>query len=160
MIILYIITVVAVMISLILSREKTKKAFLVGAKKLWKITPPFITILIFVAVVLSFISKEMIADYLGKADSMISFVIAILLGSVTVMPGPIVYPLCAILVDQGVSYSVVAAFSVSLMMVGVVTFPVESAYFGKKMALLRNMTSLLIALAIAFVFSLVSGKLI
>ena len=76
------------------------------------------------------------------------------------MPGPIVYPLCKIIVDSGVSYSVVAAFSTSLMMVGVLTFPVEAAYFGKKLALVRNGTSLLVAWLIAGVFSLVSGVLL
>lgn len=157
---LYILTMVAVIISFSANRQKTKKAFLVGAKKLWRITPPFVSILVSVSIVLHLIPNEMIVNCLAGSNSYFGVVIALIIGSITVMPGPIVYPLCGILLDKGVSYSVIAAFSSSLMMVGVLTFPVERAYFGKKFALLRNIISLIIALVISLIFSLVSGKLI
>jgi hypothetical protein len=46
------------------------------------------------------------------------------------------------------------------MMVGIMTFPVESTYFGKKFAILRNAISIIIAFIIALVFSLLSGWII
>ncbi|MCK5824035.1 MAG: hypothetical protein KAG96_01355 [Ichthyobacteriaceae bacterium] len=157
---IYVLSVVAVIISFIADRKKTKKAIKIGAKKLWNITPPFISILIAVSVVLFLVPNSVIVEYLGGSDSYFGVVIATLVGSITVMPGPISYPLCGILLNKGVSYSVIAAFSSSLMLVGVLTFPVEKAYFGKKFALLRNALSFVIALIIALVFSLVSGTLI
>ena len=87
-------------------------------------------------------------------------IIASIIGSVTVMPGPIAYPLCGILLEKGVSYSVIAAFSSSLMLVGFLTFPVEKSYFGKKFTILRNVFSLIIAIILALIFSLVDGWLI
>jgi len=157
---LYILTIVAVLVSFAANRQKTKKAFIIGAKKLWMITPPFVSILVSVSVVLYLVPNDMIVEYLGGSNSYFGVAVAVIIGSITVMPGPIVYPLCGILIGKGVSYSVIAAFSSSLMMVGVLTFPVEQAYFGKKCALLRNSISLVMALIIALVFSLISGKLV
>ncbi len=157
---LYILTVVAVIISLIANRQKTKKAFIVGSKMLWMITPPFISILVSVSILLHLMPNEMIVDYLGDSNSYFGVVVASIIGSITVIPGPIVYPLCGILLEKGVSYSVIAAFSSSLMMVGVLSFPVERAYFGNKFALLRNIVSLFITLVIALIFSLANGRII
>ena len=54
--------VISVIISFIADRKKTKKAFIVGAKKLWKITPPFISILIGVSIILYLISFKNALD--------------------------------------------------------------------------------------------------
>ena len=124
------------------------------------ITPPFMSILIMLSIVLYFVPNELIVDYLGDSNSYSGVFIASIIGAITVMPGPIVYPLCGIMVSKGVSYGVIAAFSSSLMMVGIVTFPIEKSYFGFKFTLLRNIISLFIALVIAVVFSLVDGRLL
>jgi uncharacterized membrane protein YraQ (UPF0718 family) len=159
MIFLYVLTALAVVVSFTIDRKKTVKAILVGMKKLWKITPPFLSILVGVSIVLYLIPNEMIAKYLGESSQLLGLFLASVIGSVTMMPGPIVYPLCGILLEQGVTYSVIAAFSTSMMMVGVLTFPLEKSYFGTKFALLRNGVSLLIALVIALIFSIVKGVL-
>ncbi len=156
---IYILTVVSVILSFLVDSKKTKRAFKIGVKKLWKITPPFVSIIVAISIVLYLIPNDLIVRYLGGTKSYLSILMALTIGSVTVMPGPVVYPLCKILLSQGVSYSVIAAFSTSLMMVGVVTFPVESAYFGKKFAFLRNAISLIMAFIVAIVFAFVSGWL-
>jgi len=153
---IYILAIVSVIISFLVDRKKTKKAFIVGAKKLWKITPPFVTIIVAISIVLYLLPNDMIVKYLGGSKSYSAIFTALIIGAVTVMPGPIVYPLCGILVDEGVSYSVIAAFSTSLMMVGVMSYPVESTYFGKKFAILRNIVSLVVAFCVALIFLLVS----
>ncbi|BDU50353.1 permease [Haliovirga abyssi] len=159
MIFLYILTLVAVLISFLINAKKTKKAVIMGVKKLWKITPAFIAIIIVVSIVLYLVPKEMIVHYLGGSNTYFGMILALIIGTITVLPGPIVYPLCGILLEQGVSYGVIAAFSVSLMLVGVLSFPVESAYFGKKFAVLRNLTSLFIAVVVALVFAFLNGRL-
>ena len=151
---LYILTIISIIISFFIDSKKTKKAFKIGAKKLWKITPTFLSIIVAISIVLYLLPNDIIIKYLGGSKSYQSIFTALTIGSITVMPGPIVYPLCALLVDNGVSYTIIAAFSTSLMMVGIMTFPVESEYFGKKFAILRNLTSIIIAFIIAIVFSL------
>ena len=59
--------------------------------------------------------------------------------------------LAASLLDGGASISVVAAFITTLTMIGTVTLPLEIKELGKKMALLRNGMSFLIAILIAFI---------
>lgn len=157
---IYILTISLVIISFIINPKKTKKAFRIGAKKLWKITPSFVSIIVVISIVLYLLPNNTIVKYLGDAKSYLAIFTALTIGSITIMPGPIVYPLCSILVDNGVSYSVIAAFSTSLMMVGIMTFPVESAYFGKKFAVLRNAISIIISFLVALVFSLVGGWII
>jgi uncharacterized membrane protein YraQ (UPF0718 family) len=152
---IYFITLVSLLISFLKDTKKTKKAIKIGAKKLWKITPTFLSILIVISIVLSVIPNEIIVKYLGSSTSYFGVLIAAIFGSITIIPGPISYPLAGILVNQGVAYSVVAAFTSSLMLVGVLTFPVEKKYFGKQFAILRNLISFVIALLIAFVFSFI-----
>ena len=44
---------------------------------------------------------------------------------------------------------VLSAFSTTLMMVGVLTYPIEKEYFGVRLTLLRNIMSLFIAFVVA-----------
>lgn len=50
---------------------------------------------------------------------------------------------------RGAGYMQIAAFISTLMMVGIVTMPVEISYFGKKATIVRNVT--------AFGFSFIAG---
>ena len=156
---IYIITAISLLISFITNQQKTKKAIKIGLKKIGKIAPTFISILIVISIILSVVPNKLIIQYLGSNDSYLGVLIASLIGSATIIPGPISYPLSGILVAQGVSYSVIAAFTSSLMLVGVLTFPAEKKYFGMRFALLRNLTSFIIALLIAFVFSFIKMDL-
>ena len=49
---------------------------------------------------------------------------------------------------QGATYAVVAVFMTTMMMVGVVTLPLEIKYFGKKAAIARNILNLIAAITI------------
>jgi uncharacterized membrane protein YraQ (UPF0718 family) len=75
------------------------------------------------------------------------------------MPGFIAFPLCGVLLERGALYMVLSAFSTTLMMVGVVTFPLERTYLGTRLALVRNVASLLIAIVVAVATGLVFGEL-
>lgn len=67
------------------------------------------------------------------------------------MPGFIAFPLAAALLENGAGYMQIAAFISTLMMVGVVTLPVEMKYFGKKASIIRNAEAFIFSLIIAFV---------
>jgi hypothetical protein len=54
---------------------------------------------------------------------------------------------------------VLSAFSTTLMMVGVATFPLERTYLGTRLALARNLVSLGIALVVAIATGFVFGEL-
>ena len=88
----------------------------------------------------------------------VGVLIGAILGSITLMPGFIAYPLCGILLKKGVAYMVLSAFSTTLMMVGVLTYPVEKAYLGKNVTLIRNLISFAIALVVALATGLFFGE--
>ena len=91
---------------------------------------------------------------------MIDVFIATILGSITLMPGFIAYPMCGILLQKGVSYLVISAFTTTLMMVGILTFPVEKEYFGIRVALIRNVIGLIIAIVIAIAIGFIYGEIL
>ena len=115
--------------------------------------------LVLVALVLALISDEMIIRVLGKDEILVSTALAALIGSVVFMPGFVVFPLSGILLGKGVPYMVLAAFTTTLMMVGVLTFPIERVYLGTKAAVLRNILCLFVALAVALSAGLVFREL-
>jgi uncharacterized membrane protein YraQ (UPF0718 family) len=159
MYILYLLTAISLLLSLIKDKNKTKKALLVANKKFMKILPSFIAMLILVSILLYLVPDTLISKYLGNNNKFLGGVIALSFGSLTLMPGFIAYPLCGILLNKGVSYMVLSAFTTSLMMVGIVTFPIERSYFGTKVTLIRNFMSLLIAILIAIITGFCFGEI-
>ena len=156
---LYIVTGLAVLISFIVNREKTLKAVKIAAKRFVNILPAFLTMIVLVSIVLFLIPDKVILHYLGSNNKFIGVLLASFLGSITLMPGFIAFPLCGILLKKGVLYMVLAAFTTTLMMVGVLTYPIEKAYFGVKVTIIRNVISLFIALVVAVMIGIFFGEL-
>ena len=147
------------MVSLIADREKTLRALKVAARRFVKILPAFLTMIILVSIVLFLTPDEVISNYLGGSNKFIGVIFASFFGSVTLMPGFIAYPLSGILLERGVAYMVLAAFTTTLMMVGILTSPIEKAYFGIKVTVIRNIISLFIALIITVMIGIFFGEI-
>ena len=160
MVLIYSLTAFFLIISFFKDRKKTVRAIKIAWKKLLKILPSFIVMLIAVSIILFFIPESAIVGHLNGTSKWISFLSAILLGSIAVMPGFVAFPLGGILLGKGVSHMVISAFTTTLMMVGIVTFPIEKIYLGTKVAILRNIISLVIAAITALVIALFLGELI
>ncbi len=158
MYILYIVAGLALLISFIANRNKTVRALKIAAKRFINILPAFLVMLILVSIVIFLVPDELISDYLADNSKFIGVIFASFIGSITLMPGFIAFPLAGILLNKGVPYMVLAAFTTTLMMVGVLTYPVEKEYFGIKVTILRNTISLLIALAIALAIGIFFGE--
>ena len=157
---LIIISGLALVVSLIFSREKTFRAVKIAARRFINMLPVFLVMLILVSVVLYFVPENTILDYLGSENVFSNFVFAALIGSVVIMPGFIAFPLCGILLETGVPYMVLSAFTTTLMMVGILTFPVEKAYLGTKVTIIRNLVSLAIALIVALITGIVFREIL
>ena len=154
---LYVVAAAALIISAAADRRKTWKALKVTVKKLRRILPGYLHLLILLSFVL-LVSDSFIVKLLSASNPWIGLSSALAIGSLTMIPGFISYPLAGVLLQQGVPYMVVAGFVTSLMMVGIVTFPVERAYFGVRMALMRNGVSLIIALIISVAMGIFYGE--
>ncbi|MGC8765085.1 MAG: permease [Brevinematia bacterium] len=155
---LLIITLAAVLLSLIFDREKTFSALKIALNLFMNILPSFLTILILVAILLALLPKEVLAKLLGEKSGALGFVVAALLGSISLIPGIVAYPLSSVLLKNGASYPTIAVFITTLMMVGIVTLPLEQKFFGFRVAVTRNIlsfiASILIGLAIAFLWEI------
>jgi uncharacterized membrane protein YraQ (UPF0718 family) len=146
-------------LSFLLDRKKT----LMGLKRGWNmfknVLLPFLSILVLVSVLLYLIPPSVITRYLGANSGVLGFSIAAVVGSITLIPGFISYPIAAGLIDQGASYAVVATFMTTLMMVGVVTLPLEIRYLGRTAALMRNALNFVAAVIIGLAVGLILGVL-
>ncbi len=151
--ILYAITAVLLLLSFLKDKNKTR----LSLKKAWKafenILPQFLSILIIIGVMLAVLSPEVIASLIGKQSGWFGMIIAAAIGSITLIPGFIAFPLASALLKSGAGFMQIAVFISTLMMVGIVTLPVEMKYFGKKAAILRNV----LAFAFSFVVAMVIG---
>jgi uncharacterized membrane protein YraQ (UPF0718 family) len=152
-ILLYIIAIIALVYGFIKDKEKSKKAL----KKSWKafenILPQFLTIVIVVGIILSFLDTTTISNLIGTSSGWIGVLLSSIIGAITLIPGFVAFPMAAILLENGAGYMQIAAFISSLMMVGVITFNVEKKFFGLKATILRN----LLAFAFSFAVALVIG---
>jgi len=157
---LYIITGFAILLSFIVNSKKTLMAIKIAVKKFVNILPAFLTMLIFVSVVLFLVPDKVISNYLGNSNKFVGVTFASFFGSITLMPGFIAFPLCGILLKKGVSYMVLSAFTTTLMMVGVLTYPIEKEYFGMKVTIIRNVISFFIALIVALMTGIFFGELL
>jgi len=157
---LYGTTALALVISFLVNREKTVKAVLMAYKKLAKISPAFLSLIILISIVLYLVPEHVISKTLGNDNKFFSLLLASFIGSITLLPGPIAYPLGAVLLKEGVPYMVLSAFTSTLMMVGFLTFPIEKAYFGTKVTIARNILSFFIAIIVAVITGFFFGEIL
>lgn len=152
---LYILTVILLSFSFYKDREKTKTAL----KKAWKafenILPEFMVVILFVGILLAVIDPEFISKVIGSDSGWFGVVLAAIIGSITLIPGFIAFPTAALLLQGGAGYMQIGAFVSALMMVGVVTMPVEMKFFGKKLTIYRNAMAFIFTFIVAYLINLV-----
>jgi len=155
----WIFTALVLLISALVDRQKTLRALEIALKRFLSILPAFLEMIVLVSVALALVPPQLLLGLLGGKGRLLGVGIAAGVGSVTVMPGFIAFPLCGILLQRGVPYMILSAFSTTLMMVGVLSYPVEREYFGPRVTVLRNLLAFFIALAVAVATGLVFGEL-
>ena len=152
---LYIVTILLLIISLIKSRKKTKMALIKGGKSFENILPLFLSILLVVGIIFAILSPQIISKIIGSQSGVIGFVISAILGSCTVIPGFVTFPLAATLLKNGAGMMQVIVFISTSVMVGVITIPIEKNYFGKKVTYIRNSLALIFSFIIAFMIGVI-----
>lgn len=114
-----------------------------------------IGIIFLIGLLLTFIPPQTIKTVLGSENVFFSSLVAALIGSVTLIPAFVAFPLVGSFVDAGASIIPGVAFLTTLTMVGVVTFPLEKKEFGLKFALSRNVLSFSAAIVIAVLMGVI-----
>lgn len=114
-----------------------------------------LSIIFAIGLILTIVPPAGIAKFLGEQSVLLATVGGALLGTITLIPAFIAFPLVGTLVNAGVSVVPAVAFLTTLTMVGVVTFPLEKKEFGAKFTTVRNGLSFIFAIAIALVMGVI-----
>lgn len=154
---MYIVVILLLTISYFKDKKKTKMAL----KKAWKsfknILPQFLGVIMLVGILLAIFNAEVISKIIGRESGVIGVIFSAVVGAITLIPGFVAFPTAAMLLNSGAGYMQIGAFVSALMMVGVVTVPVEMNYFGKRITIMRNVLSFIFCFVVAYIIGKVAG---
>lgn len=156
-VILYIITAALFVLSFIKDRKKSKKALIKGLRAIEGLLPQLVTVVIIIAVMLAIFDSQTISRFIGDDSGFWGVIGAGILGAITLIPGFVAFQLAGELLHNGAGVLQIATFVSSLMMVGIITLPMEIAYFGKRVAIARNAFAFVFSFGAAFFVSWVVG---
>lgn len=158
-VLVYIIAFILLIVSFVKDKKKTKQAMMKAKKSILNILPELVGVIIIIGVILSLLNPQTISKLLGEGSGILGVVSASVVGAITLIPGFIAFPLAAMLLENGADYLPIGAFVSTLMMVGIATLPVEFKYFGKKLAIIRNLLAFGFSFFIAYIINLVVNVL-
>lgn len=145
----------AFVVSLFKNKQKTFNSMKMARGMMKNMMGQILGILFLIGLILTFLPPEVIKSVLGKSNLFLSTVISALVGSITLIPAFVAFPLVGSFVDVGASIVPAVAFLTTLTMVGVVTFPLEKQEFGLKFTAIRNILSFLFAVIIALMMGVI-----
>lgn len=142
-------------LSLIKDKKRTFAAMKKSKTMMGNMLGQIIAVIFLIGLILTFIPPETIKSVMGSSNTFLSTIIGAIVGSITLIPAFVGFPLVGSLVDAGASIIPAVAFLTTLTMVGVVTFPLEKKEFGTKFALTRNALSFGFAVVIALTMGVI-----
>jgi uncharacterized membrane protein YraQ (UPF0718 family) len=154
-IIFWVIAISLTVFSLIKDKKKTFNSMKKSKGMMGSMMGEIIAIIFLIGLVLTIIPPESITKVLGSSNTFLSTVVSAAVGSITLIPAFVAFPLVGSLVDVGASIVPAVAFLTTLTMVGIVTFSLEKKEFGMKFALTRNLLSFGFALIIALAMGVI-----
>ncbi len=143
------ITLILTAVSILKDKKKTIAAMKKSKSMMGNMMGEIVAIIFIIGLILTLIPPESIRSVLGSSNTFFSTILAAMVGSITLIPAFVAFPLVGSFVDVGASIVPAAAFLTTLTMVGVVTFPLERKEFGLKFTLTRNLVSFVFAIIIA-----------
>ena len=137
-----------------MAKPNFKDAVIKSAKALWKSLPLILGTILLVSLISILIPKSFYTSVFSKNIFLDSF-IGSLVGSISAGNPVTSYIFGGEMLSQGVSLLAVTAFLVAWVTVGIIQLPAEIAILGKKFALLRNITSFILAIVVAIITILI-----
>ncbi|MBK5242283.1 permease [Clostridium sp.] len=141
--------------SIIKDKKRTIDSIKMSKGLMGNMMGSIIGILFLIGLILTFIPPDTIKQYMGNSNALISTIVSAFVGSITLIPAFVAFPLVGSLVNAGANIVPVVAFLTTLTMVGVVTFPLEKREFGLRFTIARNSLSFIFAIIIALLMGVV-----
>ena len=154
-IILWVITGTWFIWSMIKDKRRTIDSIKMSKGLMGNMMGEIIGILFLIGLILTFIPPDTIKQYMGNSNAFISTIVSAFVGSMTLIPAFVAFPLVGSLVKAGANIVPVVAFLTTLTMVGVVTFPLEKREFGLRFTIARNSLSFIFAIIIALLMGVI-----
>jgi len=154
-VVINIIAVAGFLIAFAKDKNKAIRSLKIAGKSFIKLLPMVFVIIIIIALLLGFVPSEQISKFVGEQSGITGILLVGGLGAILHIPALLAFPLASSLLEEGASVSAVAAFITTLTMIGAVTLPLEIKELGKKIAILRNGISLIIAIIIALIIGVI-----
>lgn len=148
---LYGVAVILLFISFVKNKSKTLIALKKSLKMFLNILPQFIAILFLLGLLLAAIPSDVIKNTLGENSSFRGILLSAALGSATIIPVIIAFPIASELLKSGAGIVQIAVFISTLTTVGLITMPLEIKYLGKKTTYMRNMLAFLFSFITAYI---------
>lgn len=145
------IAVIALLLSTIKNQKKTVQSLKTAQKMMSHMISDLIGVLLLIGLALTLLPPASIEKFIGTESGLIAVTISALIGTITLIPAFVAFPLIGSLRDNGAGLMTLTAFLTTLTMVGFITFPLESKTFGKKFTLMRNGLSFGFAIVIAVI---------
>lgn len=146
---IWIVTIIFVIFSFVKDKQKTKKSLKMALKMGKAMVLSIFSIIFLIGLILAIIPPSNIATFIEGQNPLIATIGSAILGTITLIPAFIAFPLVGTLVDANVNIVAAVAFLTTLTMVGIVTFPLEKKEFGIKFTITRNVLSFIFAILIA-----------
>lgn len=143
------------MVSYFKNKGKSKKVFSLSVKLFRNTFSEVFFIMALVALFLSWVPESFIKSLLGNPNEVLSVIFGAGIGTITIIPAFVAFPLSGSLLKSGANLVAVAAFLTTLTMVGFATMPIEIKYFGRKFTFIRNGVSILAAVLIALAMGVI-----
>jgi len=149
------IAVVALLVAFIKDRKKAIKSLKMAGKSFIRMLPMVFIIIIIIGLLLGFVPPAQISRFVGDQSGIGGVLLIGIVGAIMHIPALLSFPLAASLLESGASVTAVVVFITTLTMIGTITLPLEIKELGKKIALLRNGMSFVIAIIIALIMGVI-----
>ena len=119
--IFWVVSIILIVVSLVKSKKTTFEAMKKTRGMMGSMLKEIVVIIFLIGLLLALIPPETIKDVLGSGNTWLATIIAALVGSITLIPAFVAFPLVGSLVSAGASIIPGVAFLTTLTMVGMVT---------------------------------------
>lgn len=154
-IILIAVAIISLFVSISKDKDKTLMSLSQAKNMMGSMLSDIIGILLLIGLVLTIIPADWIESTIGGESGLIAVIISAVIGTITLIPAFVAFPLIGSLRENGAGIMTLTAFLTTLTMVGFITMPLEVKTFGKKFTFARNIVSFVFAILIALLMGVI-----
>lgn len=148
--IIWIGTAFAITISYRKDRKRTLFALKRSLDSMANLLPGLLGMIAAVGLVIAVVPEKQLVQ-LFSLKGVCGLALVSIAGAIVTIPGPIAFPLAGALLRMGAAPSALASFITTLTMVGLVTAPLESSFFGARFVMMRQFFSFISAVVIGLI---------